>query len=29
MEMLFQAITKCDNSTAGPSKKHGVWVGWF
>ena len=26
-EMLFQATTKCDNSIAGPSKKHGALGG--
>ena len=26
-EILFQATTKCDNSIAGPSKKHGVLGG--
>jgi len=26
-EILFKATTKCDKSIAGPSKKHGVWVG--
>jgi len=26
-EILFQGTTKCDNSIAGPSKKHGVLGG--